>query len=93
MIVGQTMILRLMKMMADISSFSISSDESMGETMVQVLNYGRRFFKQENVDNPPHFVNQPDILIEDFPDSDMTTLEFCFRKADLKLIVNYYGLD
>ena len=71
----------------DISISSISSDDdSIGETMVQVLNDGRRFFEQVNDDNPPHFVNQPDLLIDDLPDSDATTLEFRFRKADLKLI-------
>ena len=71
----------------DLSIFSISSsDESIGETMVQVLNDGARFFEQENVDNPPQFVNQPDLVIDDLPDSDTTTLEFRFRKTDLKLI-------
>ncbi len=70
--------------LSDDDDMSVSSNESIGELMMTVYDYGTILFTQGE-DNC-RVISQPDLVIDNLPDNDRTTLEFRFRKEDLKLI-------
>jgi hypothetical protein len=61
-----------------------SSDDSLGEITMDIWQYGETIFNTATDNIQQNY--QPDLIVDNLPDTDRTTKEFRFRKEDLKQV-------